>query len=74
MNEVELVEKEKMLNDIIRLYQFLMKAEFNPLTERATQEFLKGMALFAEVKGSTKYLSELARKFQHLIRWVKEDL
>lgn len=74
MDDAELVRKRNMFNAMMELDKFLLKAGFDHLYERPSQEFLKEMMLFAGIEGSTKYLKYLARKFQHLNKWLKKSL
>jgi hypothetical protein len=52
------------MRDAEKLYKFLLSVGFNPAEERASIEFLKGVALLAGIKGSTNYIEMVARFLQ----------
>lgn len=62
--ESAMLNEEALMRDAEKLYKFLLGMGFDPASERVSLEFLKGMALFAEIKGSTKYIEMVARFLQ----------
>lgn len=74
MNAEELLRKRAMFNDIVELFQFLLNVDYDPLNDRPSQEFLKGVIMLAGIGGSVEYIDLLARRFQVLFRWLRENL
>jgi hypothetical protein len=62
--ESAVINQEMLRRDSERLYKFLLSVGFNPAQERASIDFLKGVALLAGIKGSTNYIELVARNLQ----------
>lgn len=62
--ESAVINQEALMRDAEKLYKFLLSVGFNPAEERASIDFLKGVALLAGIKGSTNYIEMVARFLQ----------
>ena len=58
------IDQKILMRDAQKLYKFLLSVNFNPAEERASLDFLKGVALLAGIKGSTNYIELVARFLQ----------
>ncbi len=59
--ESVVINREALMRDAEKLYKFLLSVGFDPAEERASLDFLKGVALLAGIKGSTNYIEMVAR-------------
>jgi hypothetical protein len=62
--ESVVIDQKVLMKDAKKLYDFLLSVNFDPAIERASLDFLKGVALLAGIKGSTNYIELVARFLQ----------
>jgi hypothetical protein len=74
MSVEELLKKRMVLNDVIKLFHFLLDVNYDPLHEEPTLEFLVSMASIVGIAGDTEYIRALTKKFKFFFELLKENL
>lgn len=64
-------EKDSLLADAEKLYQFVVSTGFDLEHKKVSLDFLKTMCIFADIKGTVKYVEIVARTLRNMLETKK---